>query len=93
MSTETPTEFTADDLNEMENVLSKNAGLKQSIEEAGGITELLEEMMDHQAHQRAMESHYAKSTPIVRQSAKIGRNDPCVCGSGNKFKKCCIGAY
>jgi len=20
---------------------------------------------------------------------KIGRNDPCVCGSGKKFKKCC----
>ncbi len=23
--------------------------------------------------------------------ARIGRNDPCPCGSGNKFKKCCIG--
>ena len=22
---------------------------------------------------------------------KIGRNDPCPCGSGNKFKKCCLG--
>jgi len=22
---------------------------------------------------------------------KIGRNDPCFCGSGKKFKKCCIG--
>ena len=21
---------------------------------------------------------------------KIGRNDPCVCGSGKKFKKCCV---
>ena len=21
---------------------------------------------------------------------KIGRNDPCPCGSGNKFKKCCL---
>jgi len=21
---------------------------------------------------------------------KIGRNDPCYCGSGKKFKKCCI---
>ena len=24
--------------------------------------------------------------------AKIGRNDPCFCGSGKKFKKCCLGA-
>ncbi len=24
-----------------------------------------------------------------RSSAKVGRNDPCVCGSGRKYKKCC----
>ena len=29
-------------------------------------------------------------TPIVRQQPKIGRNDPCPCGSGLKFKKCCL---
>jgi hypothetical protein len=27
--------------------------------------------------------------PIRRESAKIGRNDPCPCGSGKKYKKCC----
>jgi len=27
--------------------------------------------------------------PIVRQAAKVGRNDPCPCGSGKKYKKCC----
>jgi SEC-C motif len=26
--------------------------------------------------------------PIVREEPKIGRNDPCPCGSGKKFKKC-----
>lgn len=31
----------------------------------------------------------AKSAPLVREGAKIGRNDPCPCGSGKKFKKCC----
>jgi len=29
-----------------------------------------------------------RNVPIVR-SAKVGRNDPCPCGSGKKFKKCC----
>jgi preprotein translocase subunit SecA len=24
-----------------------------------------------------------------RASTKVGRNDPCPCGSGKKFKKCC----
>lgn len=28
-------------------------------------------------------------TPFVRISPKIGRNDPCPCGSGKKYKKCC----
>lgn len=28
-------------------------------------------------------------TPTVREEPKIGRNDPCPCGSGKKFKKCC----
>lgn len=27
--------------------------------------------------------------PIRRESPKIGRNDPCHCGSNKKFKKCC----
>jgi preprotein translocase subunit SecA len=26
---------------------------------------------------------------IVRESEKVGRNDPCPCGSGKKYKKCC----
>ncbi len=27
--------------------------------------------------------------PIRRAQAKVGRNDPCPCGSGKKYKKCC----
>ena len=26
---------------------------------------------------------------VVRSGAKVGRNDPCPCGSGKKYKKCC----
>lgn len=28
--------------------------------------------------------------PYVREAAKVGRNDPCPCGSGKKYKKCCL---
>ena len=28
--------------------------------------------------------------PYVRVEAKVGRNDPCPCGSGKKYKKCCL---
>jgi SEC-C motif domain protein len=30
-----------------------------------------------------------KPKTLVRQGPKIGRNDPCACGSGKKYKKCC----
>jgi preprotein translocase subunit SecA len=37
-----------------------------------------------------MSSQMAKAhTPYVRQGKKIGRNEPCPCGSGKKYKKCC----
>jgi preprotein translocase subunit SecA len=29
------------------------------------------------------------STPVKRDKEKVGRNDPCPCGSGKKYKKCC----
>ena len=31
-----------------------------------------------------------KAKPKVKTAAeKVGRNDPCPCGSGKKYKKCC----
>ena len=30
-----------------------------------------------------------KVKQIVREAPKVGRNDPCPCGSGKKYKKCC----
>jgi preprotein translocase subunit SecA len=29
------------------------------------------------------------SEPVKRKGPQIGRNDPCPCGSGKKYKKCC----
>ncbi len=30
--------------------------------------------------------------PYVREGRKVGRNEPCPCGSGKKYKKCCLAA-
>ncbi|HSR01404.1 MAG TPA: SEC-C metal-binding domain-containing protein, partial [Methylophilaceae bacterium] len=30
----------------------------------------------------------ASRQPVVREGQKIGRNDPCPCGSGKKYKQC-----
>ncbi len=35
-----------------------------------------------------IEVAYKKSKTIVKEP-KVGRNDPCPCGSGKKYKKCC----
>jgi hypothetical protein len=29
-------------------------------------------------------------TPVINPFKSVGRNDPCPCGSGKKFKKCCL---
>ncbi len=34
----------------------------------------------------------AAAAPSVQATVKIGRNDPCPCGSGKKYKKCCLRA-
>ena len=33
---------------------------------------------------------YAPHESYIRPEPKIGRNDPCPCGSGKKYKKCCL---
>jgi len=30
-----------------------------------------------------------EKSSVVLNSSKVGRNDPCLCGSGKKYKKCC----
>jgi hypothetical protein len=50
------------------------------------------------AYVRALKDAYAeaasgKKKPITRPGAKIGRNDPCPCGSGKKYKQCCLRGY
>ncbi len=30
-----------------------------------------------------------RTVPFKREEPKVGRNDPCPCGSGKKYKKCC----
>jgi len=51
---------------------------------------------DIEEMQRQAEDDYVLSrgedvsaTPVKREKEKVGRNDPCPCGSGKKYKKCC----
>jgi len=51
---------------------------------------------EYDATRRQMEAGIAgsqggeKPKPITRDQPKVGRNDPCPCGSGKKYKQCCL---
>jgi len=52
----------------------------------------------HESHAAALRAgvphtHIMRINPTARQRerGKVGRNDPCPCGSGKKFKKCHLG--
>lgn len=49
-----------------------------------------DEETDHQTFENTMQNNHEAHT-ILRDAPKIGRNEPCPCGSGKKYKKCCLG--
>jgi len=46
---------------------------------------------EHREHAtfRKIDGVIENNEPYRREEPKIGRNDPCPCGSGKKYKKCC----
>lgn len=46
-----------------------------------------EKIFDEETRKRLYREQKASGT--IRKEKKIGRNDPCPCGSGKKYKKCC----
>jgi preprotein translocase subunit SecA len=43
------------------------------------------------AQGREVRAEAPSPMPVRREGQKVGRNDPCPCGSGKKYKKCCGG--
>ncbi|MEW8105768.1 MAG: SEC-C metal-binding domain-containing protein, partial [Candidatus Thiodiazotropha endolucinida] len=51
--------------------------------------ETFEGLPEETAAPAEMEEHAREpQQPFVREGRKIGRNEPCPCGSGKKFKQC-----
>jgi len=48
-------------------------------------------LMGQESSNRSDFGGFSPPIPIVESSPKIGRNNPCPCGSGRKYKKCCGG--
>ena len=60
----------------------KDAGKLQVYHEIGTFTRENDEWF-------FVDGERPKQKPVTREAPKIGRNDPCSCGSGKKYKKCC----
>src|SRR5262249_1151645 len=71
--------------------------------EAGGdmaflVRKLKAQLAEQQGEQKRLEAEVAEKerllarrpTPRPARPDRIGRNDPCPCGSGKKFKACCM---
>ncbi len=75
------TETVTEDENPKEELNLK--GSYDQIEQFGAVKEMKEKATTNQEKGNSI-----KQQPIINPK-KIGRNDPCPCGSGKKYKKCC----
>ena len=66
--------------------------VEQAAEQVEHVPEPKNVQYHHADYEEALETAQAGDDaavqPFVRQSQKIGRNDPCPCGSGKKYKQC-----
>jgi preprotein translocase subunit SecA len=60
-------------------------GVAENMSATAGVTQGGE----MQAASEQAQGEGAKVKTITRDVPKVGRNDPCPCGSGKKYKKCC----
>ena len=62
-----------------------------TIEELSGWDCFAEQYRrDQQQWRRQAEANRARSQRLENPFKGVGRNDPCPCGSGKKFTKCCL---
>jgi hypothetical protein len=69
---------------EQNSVVAEAFEIKSALEETAGEFE--------ETVRTGASAHHApraKERPFVHHAPKTGRNDPCPCGSGRKFKQCC----
>jgi len=77
-------------------IVEKAGGLSESEEETLAVAldrrlerEGFEPVFMPNEHDGEEHEHQAEPVQEPARSDKIGRNDPCPCGSGKKYKKCC----
>ena len=74
----------------IQNIFTVRLYTKEEIEEIQRRhqNELERKLREHQAALAAQQKEAETPAKVTRTMAKIGRNDPCPCGSNKKFKQC-----
>jgi len=72
----------------LRNIDEINAFLKY-LNDSGNNTRLFENNGFTPEEMRGFQARNRQEGPIIHQPKKVGRNDPCPCGSGKKYKMCC----
>ncbi|MEZ5367179.1 MAG: SEC-C metal-binding domain-containing protein [Bryobacterales bacterium] len=78
-----------EELEPASNGASKSAAMETSIEEFTRDVRRKKERELAQVSMAGSGGGTASSVKQVLTTTKVGRNDPCPCGSGKKYKKCC----
>jgi preprotein translocase subunit SecA len=60
---------------------------KQNLDELSDTQKAMQQAAAHAGGNRGQQAPQQRR-PIVNNAPKVGRNDPCPCGSGKKFKAC-----
>ncbi|MFH1711210.1 MAG: SEC-C metal-binding domain-containing protein [Nanoarchaeota archaeon] len=73
-------------------LLKKLRDLELDERERKELEDAIEAIENPEEYKRRSEEEFNKLRPIFEKMFnKIGRNQPCPCGSGKKYKKCCLG--
>jgi len=76
--------------------MDMTARIKEDVVEKLCMVQIYSQQDVEEMHEEARQEYIMnrgedvpENAPVRREKAKVGRNDPCPCGSGKKYKKCC----
>ena len=75
----------------MENNVFKTGAVMDLVANSEVVDQKVQTLEDIAVKQQSTSKMYlGKTRTIVREYKKIGRNEKCPCGSGEKYKNCCL---
>lgn len=77
------------ELDEEDPDYAQNLAIRRALEEQHPVRTLEEGMIEMMQGVIEIAKLNRPNKPISRATPKVGRNDPCPCGSGKKYKNCC----